>query len=346
MRLQNNSRLYASLALLLIPGLVHTQTYVAPRTEYGHPDLRGVWNFSSQTPFERPAQYANQEVLSAEEVQALIARRRTAAQASAEREATVSERLLASTDASTVGSVNSFWMDRDTLEETGRTSLIVHPANGRLPPVQPGVVVQHGDDTGDTIIPGTRPVRYTHGGIGRDGPEDRGLSERCLVFNSGPPLMSGPYNNLLQIFQNRDHVVLLAEMGFDARIIPLNKSTHVDPAITSWSGDARGYFDGDTLVVESRNFTDAIASLGLREDAYGTARNRLLIERFTPTAEGKLDYEFTIDDPDTFQDRIVARMPMTRIDAQLYEYACHAGNYAIRNILKGARMEEAANATP
>lgn len=329
-----------ALALMHASLAASAQTYTAPRTEYGHPDLRGVWNFSSQTPLERPAQYANQEFLSESEVQALIARRQASAQASAEREATVSERVLATTDARSVGSVNSFWMDRDTLEETGRTSLIIYPPDGRLPSVQPGIVVQHGDDTGDTEIPGTRPVRYTHGGIGRDGPEDRGLSERCLVFNSGPPLLSGPYNNLIQIFQNRDHVVLLSEMGFDARIVPLNKSNHVDEAITLWSGDARGYFEGDTLVVESRNFTDLIASFGLREDAYGSGKSRLLIERFTPTADGKLDYEFTIDDFETFQDRFTVRMPMTRVEDRLYEYACHAGNYAIANILKGARMEE------
>lgn len=320
---------------------LHAQDYVSPRTEYGHPDLRGVWNFSSQTPLERPDRLADQEFFTAAEIAEILERREASTTASMEREATVAAQVLSTSNASSVGSVNNLWMDRTTLDENGRTSLIVHPRNGKLPELQAGTVVQLGDESGITEIPGTRPVRYTHGGIGRDGPEDRGLSERCIVFNSGPPLMSGPYNNLIQIFQNRDHVVILAEMGFDARIVPLQKSDLVDAAITMWSGDSCGYFEDDTLVVESRNFTDKIASLGLRREAYGSAKDRLLIERFTPTAAGKLNYEFTIDEPATFKDRLTVLMPMTRIDSQLYEYACHAGNYSIGNILKGARADDA-----
>lgn len=322
------------------------QEYSAPRTEYGHPNLSGVWNFSTQTPLERPDRYADQEFLTAAEITDMLQRRESSALAALEREATVAEQVLSATNARSVGSVNNFWMDRTALEENGRTSLIVHPRNGKLPATQDGVAIQLSDESGITEIPGTRPVRYTHGGIGRDGPEDRGLSERCMVFNSGPPLLSGPYNNLIQIFQNRDHVVILAEMGFDARIVPLTKSAHVDPAITLWSGDSRGYFENDALVVESRNFSDKIASLGMRQEAYGSARGRLLIERFTPTAAGKLNYEFTIDDPATFKDRLTVLIPMTRIDDRLYEYACHAGNYAIANILSGARAEEAPATNP
>lgn len=327
--------------LFLLPAIqASAQDYSPPLTEYGHPDLRGVWNFSTRTPLERPERYAQQEFLSDQQISAALNARQVSAAASAQREADVSQRVMNASSASSVGSVNGFWMERDALDENGRTSLIVHPRNGRLPALQPGQEVQRGDDTGVVEIPGSRPVRYTHGGIDRTGPEDRGLSERCMVFNSGPPLMSGPYNNNLQIFQNRDHVVLLAEMGFDARIVPLEKGSHVDSAITLWSGDSRGYFEDGSLVVESRNFNDQIASLGLRTAAYGSAKNRILIERFTPTADGSLDYEFTIDDVDTFQDRLVVLMPMTKVDGQIYEYACHAGNYAMGNILKGARADE------
>lgn len=240
------------------------QGYEVPRTEHGLPDLRGVWNFSTLTPLERPERYSNQEFVSSEEIEELLKNRESSARASMEREANVAEQVLSATNAVSVGSVNKFWLDRVVLEENGRTSLIVHPRDDKLPELQSGVELQRGDESGITEIPGTRPLRYTHGGIGREGPEDRGLSERCLVFNSGPPLLSGPYNNLIQIFHNRDHVVILAEMGFDARIVPLEKSAHVDAAITLWSGDSRGYFENDTLVVESRNFTDKIASLGLR----------------------------------------------------------------------------------
>lgn len=318
---------------------VSAQEFSPPQTEYGHPDFRGVWNFSNKTPLERPERYADQEFLDPDELQSLLQRRIDSATAAAEREATTSERILNTENARSVGAVNNFWFESDALGENGRTSLIVYPADGRIPDVVPGTRVQRSDANGVTEIPGDRPVRYTHGGIGRDGPEDRGLSERCLVFNSGPPMMSGPYNNNMQIFQNRDHIVILTEMGFDARIVPLTKTDHVDANITLWSGDSRGYFEGDTLVVETRNFTDSIASIGLREVAYGSAKNRLLIERFSQTAEGVLDYQITIHDPDTFQDRIEILMPMTRVDGRLFEYACHAGNYAIRNILRGARAE-------
>ena len=316
------------------------QDFSPQLTEYGHPDLRGVWNFSNKTPLQRPERFGDQEFLTDEELASTLHSRVERVASAAVREAATSERILNTQNARSVGAVNNFWFESDTLGENGRTSLVTYPKNGRFPDVVPGTLIQRSDANGVTVIAGDRPVRFTHGGISSDGPEDRGLSERCIVFNSGPPMFSGPYNNNLQIFQNSDHVVILTEMGFDARIVPLEKTEHVDAAITLWSGDSRGYFEGNTLVVESRNFTDSIASIGMRQVAYGTAKNRLLIERFTPTAEGSLDYEVTIIDPDTFQDRIVILMPMTRTDERLFEYACHAGNYALRNILRGARSEE------
>lgn len=330
----------STLLLVLAMNSAWAQHYQAELTEYDHPDLQGVWNFSAQTPFERPASLADREFLSAQEVNETLQQRQASAAASLARDASPAPIQVPSQGNST-GSVNSFWMERTSLTGNNRTSLIVHPANGRIPALQPGLAVQVGDQSGIIEIPGQRPVRYTHGGIARNGPEDRGLSERCLVFNSGPPLVSGPYNNNIQIFQNRDHVVILAEMGFDARIVPLDKRPPIHPDIQLWSGDARGYFDGNTLVVESRNFTDQIASLGLRDKAYGSAEGRLLIERFTPTSADTMDYQFTIDDPHTFQDKLTVLMPMARVDSQLYEYACHAGNYALKNILRGARIEEA-----
>ena len=325
--------------LIAISSSISAQEFNPQLTEYGHPDFRGVWNFSNKTPLERPERFGDQEFLTDEELENILQSRVERVAATAAREAATSERILNTENARSVEAVNNFWFEGDALGENGRTSLVIYPSNGRFPDVVPGTRIQRSDANGVTVIPGDRPVRYTHGGISSDGPEDRGLSERCIVFNSGPPMLSGPYNNNLQIFQNHDHVVILTEMGFDARIVPLEKAEHVDSAITLWSGDSRGYFEGNSLVVESRNFTDAIASIGMRQVAYGSAKNRLLIERFTPTAEGSLDYEVTIDDPDTFQDRIVILMPMTRVDELLFEYACHAGNYALRNILRGARSE-------
>lgn len=315
------------------------QNYEAPLTEFGLPDLRGVWNFSTYAPFQRPESFGEREFLTEEELLELYQRREAPLAEIEERETEAAQRGLES-DSNSVASVNYFWMERVSLSANSRTSVIVYPLDGRIPPVQDGVPVQRGDQNGIREIPGERPVRYTHGGIARNGPEDRGLSERCMVFNSGPPLFSGPYNNNIQIFQNRDHVVILAEMGFDARIVPLQKTEHVDGRITQWSGDSRGFFEGSILVVETRNFTDQVGSLSLRDVAYGNASNRLLVERFIPTGPGLMTYEWTIEDNDTFTDRIVGVNPMTKTDSNLYEYACHAGNYAIGNILKGARAEE------
>lgn len=324
---------------------VVAQDYHAPVNEYGQPNLRGVWNFSAQTPLERPTQLGEREFLSEAEQQQTRQRREQSQQRGRESEQGLAERLLQQGSARSTGAVNRFWMESSELNQNPRTSLIVHPSNGRIPEVQSHIIVQRSDQSGITEIPGERPVRYTHGGIARNGPEDRGLSERCLVFNSGPPLLSGPYNNNIQIFQNRTHVVILTEMGFDARIVPLQAgneiSGHIHEDITLWSGDSKGYFEGDTLVVETRNFTQKIASLGMRDRAYGDASKRLLIERFTPTSGSTMDYEFTIEDSNTFKDTLRVIMPMTKVDSLIYEYSCHPGNYAMTNILRGARIEEA-----
>ena len=330
-----------SVLLMFVASASMAQNYQPPKTEHGLPNLSGVWNFSTQTSFERPEQYGDREFLNEEEMAAIDARRAASAEAAAQREMNVSERILSTERATSAGAVNSFWMEGTSLRRNNRTSVVVYPRNGRLPPVQDGVVVQRSDPNGVREIPGQRPVRYTHGGINRAGPEDRGLSERCLVFNSGPPLVSGPYNNNLQIIQNADHVVILTEMGWDARIVPLQKQSALDEKVRLWSGDSRGFFVGNTLVVETTNFTSLIGSFGTRAVAYGSAENRLLVERFIPVGPGAMNYEFTIDDQSTFTDIIVGVLPMTRVEqGRIYEYACHAGNYAIGNILKGARAQE------
>lgn len=306
------------------------QAYQPALNEYGHPDLSGVWNFSSSTPLERPERFGEIEFL--RDVDTALANSRP----------TASSAAPGSFPSRVIGAYNGYWNDRTALADNERTSLIVHPPNGRIPPVRDGVHVQLGGDiTTDVDFGETRPVRYTHGGIGRTGPEDRGLSERCLVFVSGPPLITGYYNNHIQIIQNADHVVLMVEMGWDARIVSLQGRPHIDRAIEQWSGDSRGYWDGNALVVETRNFSDKVGSLSLRGIAYGTAKDRLLIERFTPVAPGVLEYEFTLDDPTTFTDRIVAVSSMTRVEDKIFEFSCHSGNYAMQGILRAGRVEEA-----
>jgi hypothetical protein len=235
-----------------------------------------------------------------------------------------------------VGGYNTFWVEQAGRGDNLRTSLITYPTNGQIPERVEGVVVQTGGLGPD--IEGERPVRLVVGGIGKDSYEDRGISERCIVgFNSGPPFTPSMYNNNIQIVQNKDTVVIMTEMIHDARIVPLNKEAHIDDDIRLWTGDSRGYWEGDTLVVETRNFNDLTQSFSV----FGSAKDKFLTERFTRVDEFTVDYEFTVDDPSTFKDKIVARVPMSKVDGQMYEYACHEGNYGMTNILRGERMEEA-----
>ena len=199
-----------------------------------------------------------------------------------------------------------------------------------------GAVVQRGGLGPDTG--GARPVRFRVGGIRKDGPEDRGLSERCLMgFNSGPPFMPSMYNNNVQIFQTKNHVVIMTEMIHDARVVPIDGRPHLDDSLPQWSGDSRGYWDGDTLVVTTKNFTDKTQSFR----SAGVGSNLTLTEYFSRTGPDQAEYKFTIEDPTTFTNPITVLVPMVRADGDMYEYACHEGNYGMFNILGGARKEEA-----
>jgi hypothetical protein len=299
--------------------------YIAPRTQWGHPDLQGVWNFSSNVPMQRLEQFGTREFMSNDEIASMRARL-AAADAS-------SDQAVAQTDGSP-GGYNDFWVESAGITDRIRTSHIVYPENGRMPSRVEGAVVQFGG-LGDDV-PGTRPVRYTVGGISKDGPEDRGLSERCIVgFNDGPPFVPSLYNNNVQIVQNKDHVVLLTEMIHNARTVPIDKE-HVSEELGFWSGDSKGYWDGDTLVVVTKNFNGMTQSFS----AFGTSDKKVLTERFTRIDPVTVDYEWTIDDPATFTDKITAIVPMTKVAGQLYEYACHEGNYGMVNILRGERAAE------
>ena len=297
-----------------------------PRTAWGTPDLNGVWNFSSNVPMQRPQRYGDREFMTAEEV-AQLRTRLAAADAASDQAVPQRE--------GGPGGYNDFWVESAGITDYIRTSHIVYPADGRLPDVVDGVNVIAGGLGPD--IAGERPVRFVVGGIGKDGPEDRGLSERCMVgFNSGPPFTPSLYNNNIQIFQSEDHAVILTEMIHDARIVPIGAGAPLTDAIGLWSGDSRGYWDGNTLVVETRNFNGLTQSFG----AFGTSDGKLLTERFSRVDRYTVNYEFTIDDPATFTDRFTAIVPMTRVAGELHEYACHEGNYGMENILRGARVEE------
>ena len=287
------------------------------RTSDGHPDLQGVWNFSTATPMERPEELADKATLTAEEAaewEAQIARQRAGFESELE-DAPLEARL---------GYSLRVWFEwGDALEER-RTSLVIDPPDGRIPAVRPEVEVRR---EAGRILRG----RHAHG------PEDRGISERCLLgFNSGPPMTPSAYNNM-QLFQTADHVVILNEMVHNARIVPLDGRPHLPDDLRQWVGDSRASWDGDSLVIETRNF--------LRETSLGgSSANMRLVERFTRLDADTLRYEFTVNDPTTWTGPWTARVRMTRTDEPLYEYACHEGNYSMPSSLSGARAMEAREA--
>ena len=300
-----------------------------PRLADGRPDLQGVWDFRTITPLQRPRALGDRAALTEEEA------------ASAEARAAQTQTALLESLGGKIGAYNAFWFDLGTNVVDGlQASLIVDPPDGQLPALVEGSQRQMGSLTQD--IPGERPVRYRSGGIGLDGPEDRALAERCLVgFNSGPPMMPSGYNNNMQLFQTADHVVILNEMVHDVRSVPLDDRPHLS-GIRQWMGDARGHWEGDTLVVESKNFTkktssfDPAATFGL-----GTGETLNLTERFTRLDEDTLLYEYTVDDPSTFARPFTVALPMQKLEQPVFEYACHEGNYGLLNILRGARVDEA-----
>lgn len=297
--------------------------YTPPKTEYGHPELRGVWNFSSNTPFERPARWKDREFITPAEFAAIIEQAEERSQAS---------------DNSTgggVGGYNQFWVESTAQGQNLRTSLLIDPPDGRMPALQPGVRSENGGLGPDTG--GQRPVRFRVGGVRKDGPEDRGLSERCLMgFNSGPPFVPSMYNNNVQIFQSKDTVVIMTEMIHDARVVKLDKRPALDAELRPWSGESRGRYEGNTLVVETTNFTDKINVFR----GAGTGDDMKLTERFTRVGPDRVDYQFTIEAPKTYTKPFTALVPMVRAEGELFEYACHEGNYGMVNILQGARVEE------
>ncbi len=311
--------------------------YEVPRTQYGHPDLQGVWNFATSIPMQRPARYGNQEFLTAEEIEEARAQQVAAAAAADAAAAELNVDPDAPEAGTDPGGYNDFWFEAAGIGDTVRTSLIVYPENGQYPETVEGIPMQFdtlGDDT-----PSTRPVRTLVGGIAKDGPEDRGLSERCIVgFNSGPPFTPSLYNNNVQIIQGRDTAVIFTEMIHDARIVPIGDKPDLPDEIRLWSGDSRGWYEGDTLVVETKNFNGLRQSLNY--GFMGTNYENVLTERFTRTSYDSVDYEFTINDPATYKDRLTVIVPLTKVAGQIYEYACHEGNYGMVNLLRGKRYEE------
>jgi hypothetical protein len=308
----------------LAPVPVLGQTWTAPRTADGQPDLQGVWDFRTITPMERPVALGTKEFFTDEEA-ATFEKEENRRQ---DRDKIDPEAGGLMYPPGGVVPYNEFWYDRgNKVVGTKRTSLIVDPPNGRLPPM-----TAEGKKRADLRATEARETQ-----LGRphaDSYEDRPLQERCIMgLNAGPPMHPGAYNNNFQLFQNPQYVVILTEMVHDARISPLDGRPHGH--LRQWKGDSRGHWEGNTLVVDTINFK--------RETSLpNSGANVHLVERFTRTADNTLVYEFTVDDPTMWTKPWTAVVPMRRIDDPIYEYACHEGNYAMASILAGARAAEKA----
>jgi hypothetical protein len=283
------------------------KTWTPPRTPDGHPDLQGVWNNASTTPLERPSKFAGKQILTAEEV----------AEQDAQDDVLGADRPPRAGD---TGFYNAFWLERG--KATTRTSLIVDPPDGRVP------YTPEGRKRADAFV-------ATSSGSTADSWEDRNLYERCLTRGLPGAMMPGFYNHNYQILQTPGYVAILVEMIHDARIIPMDGRPHLPQNIRQWLGDSRGRWEGNTLVVETMNFTDQTAFRGASENMH-------LVERFTRVDADTLVYEFTVTDPASFARPWTAQIPMIRSAEKIYEYACHEGNYGMFNLLSGARALEKA----
>ena len=279
-----------------------------PRLADGTPDLQGTWDFRTITPLQRPLEFGDQEVLTAEEA--------------ADFEAARQEQLDRDnfTDTTTTGDYNQFWYDRGSeILDSNRTSLITYPADGRIPELT---------EQAEQRNAARREAAARNAGI-----EARPLSERCIMgFNSGPPMLPSAYNNNVQLVQAGDHFVIHNEMVHNARIVKMGASGYRETP-RDWEGDSIGYWDGDTLVVETRHFARA-TSFG------NSSANMELTEKFWLIDADTLGYEFTISDPTTWTGSWTAMFPMRRAAEPIYEYACHEGNYSMAGIMAGWRTQE------
>ena len=280
------------------------ETESAPRTPWGHPDLQGAWTNTTTTPLERPADLEGREFLTQEEW--------------AERNPGSG---VSSYDS---GAYNDHWLEKGDLSM--RTSLVIDPPNGKLPPLTP-TEEQRVSARAEAADGGGPPASW----------HDFNAYDRCITRGLPGAMMPGFYNHNYHIVQTPDHVAILVEMVHEARIIPLDGRPRVS-GIRQWLGDSRGRWEGDTLVVETTNFAGKVTARGLT--AFGGGERLTVVERFTRVDADTIDYQVTITDPDIWSAPWTASIPMSAMEGDLYEYACHEGNYAMTNMLAGARAED------
>jgi hypothetical protein len=314
------SRIFAILGgIAIIAAPLAAQTL--PRVRDGHPDLQGIWTNATLTPMERPAAFAGKRTVSDAEAAKYEKAQDDELKAGDGKSEGEFHRRAGSGD---TGGYNALFIDRGSelarVDGVKRTSLIIDPPDGRVPPLTPEAR--------------TRLASMRRGG-GTGSAQDRPLSERCLMSfgsSSGPPMLPVLYNNNYQIVQTPDTVMILVEMIHDARIIRMN-GTHKPDNVRQWLGDSIGHWEGDTLVVDTANFNDQVVFRG-------SSKNLHVIERFTRVDAKTLLYKATIDDPTTFTKSWTLEYPFVADRGPIFEYACHEGNYALVDILEGARKQE------
>ena len=295
-----------AMAVVIGPLALPTEAFAQEenRTPWGHPDLQGAWTNTTTTPMERPAELEGREFLTEEE-----------------RAARNPESGISTYDA---GAYNDYWLEKGSLSL--RTSLVIDPPDGQLPAVTPD---HQARIAGQRERLGTPPASW----------HDFTALDRCITRGLPGAMMPGFYNHNYRIVQTPDHVAILVEMVHEARIIPLDGGgASRPPDIPQWMGHSRGRWEGDTLVVETTGFTDHILGGGLT--AFGVGPRGRVVERFTRLDGDTIDYELTVADPSLWTDAWTLSMPMTTLGGELFEYACHEGNHAMRNMLAGARTEE------
>jgi hypothetical protein len=310
---------FAILACSTIPLVGQTpppaaKTWTLSRTPDGQPDLQGFWSNVSITPLERPAELAGKEFFTDEEV--------------AENEKRAKQPKPVEVLGLTIAHYDFVQYGLDPTQAkhalNRRTSLVVDPPDGKIPPMTA---------EGRKRAAERAEARKRVGPF--DGPETRPLGERCIFMTEGPPMLPEAYNSNMQILQGPGYVAILQEEIHDVRIIPLDGRPHAGPRIREYMGDSRGHWEGDTLVVDTTNFTD-------KTNFRGASENLHVIERFTRLDEHTILYKFTVEDPATWDRPWTAELPITKIQGPLYEFACHEGNYGMVNTLKGARAAEKA----
>ncbi len=323
-----------------------------PRTASGRPDLSGTYDIATLTPLERPREYSDSLYLTEEQAREIEEKQREyvakrSEQSDPERDAPgeggappvgLDDSQRGRSGAGNVGGYNNFWVDSGDsvvmVDGRFRTSIITEPANGRRPPMTPearqqmGVLLRAFRDDGTAFwLDQEGPGPY-------DGPESRPLSDRCLTsFSSSVPALPSLYNNTKRIVQTEDRVMILNEMVHDARVVRLD-SEHAPPEIRFWFGDSIGWWEGDTLVVDTTNFLEQRGSFG------GATETLHVVERFTRKDRDTLHYEFVVEDPSRWTAPWKGDFTWPVTDGRVYEYACHEGNYAMGNILRGARLLE------